>query len=195
MDNVYPAQSRMRASSWPWVAGITVLCVTLFFPPPLPILADSWGSLASIINGGGSFWQALHAMSIPPHFLKYYLTHYLWSIFTKDLLPICGFPFIWSIVSVGMWRGIVKHEPRPTVRKGMLALFLADVIAWLTSVVVIGVIIWAISPKESGPDAPAILPTLVTEIIITIQAVLYLPFVLLVGALIARLQARTWLPM
>ncbi|EFH81752.1 hypothetical protein [Ktedonobacter racemifer] len=191
MDNAYSAQRRLGISPWSWGVGIIVLFVTFFFPPPLPVATGSWGSFNYILSGGGSFWQALHSMSIPPHFLRYYLTHYLWNIFSNDLLPICGFPLIWSIVSVGMWQSIVSRGQRPTARKGMLALFLADVIAWLIGVVVIGLIIWMISPKQIVPDSPVILPTLITEIIITIQAVLYLPFVLLAGALIAKLQART----
>ncbi len=190
MDNVNSAQRRMGISPWPWIVGIVVLFVTFFFPPPLSVRTGSWGSLNYILNGGGSFWQALHSLSIPPHALRYYLAHHLWDLFSNVFLPICGFPVIWSIVSVGMWRNIVNRGQRPTAGKGMLALFTADVIAWLISVVVIGLIIWMISPKQGGPDSPAILPTLVTEVIITIEAVLYLPFVLLAGALLAKLQAH-----
>lgn len=190
MDNANSAQRRIGISPWPWIVGITVLFVTLFIPPPLPISADSWGELGSIIKGGGPFWQALHSISIPPHALRYYLAHHLWDLFSNVFLPMCGFPVIWSIVSVGMWRNIVNRGQRPTAGKGMLALFAADVIAWLISVVMIGLIIWMISPQQSGPESPAILPTLVTEVMITIEAVLSLPFVLLTGALLAKLQAH-----
>ncbi len=180
--------SNPRPGFWPWLmGGITFLITTLFPPLGFPLnysLIPIWLSpLVAYGSQGGIAWQVLHDVQENVA-ASYPVSALFWMI-----LPYCSIPIVLTLSSVLTWRRVVHRMPRPTAQRGLLAVVLAVALSLLA----IGLLdLLILGPLALfAPHEAYLLGLLIIAAAALGQSLWVLPGLLLAGATLAIVQARS----
>lgn len=188
MSSLAITRNRSRTSFWPWLmCGIAFIIATLFPPLNFPINYSLIPGLLQplVVYGvqGGIGWQLLHYIQEDA-----VASYSLGELFVL-IAPFCTVPLFLTLSAILTWRRVVNRSPRPTVRRGLLAAVLATVFALLTIVVLDLLILgpFALFTHNEGN----LLGLIIFALAALAQSLWVLPALLLAGALLAALQARS----
>ncbi len=188
MSALTVVRNRQHANFWPWLMGGITFIITTFFPPlnsslNYNLIPDLLQPLVAYNAQGGIFWQILHYIQ------ENAAASYPVGALLGLIVPFCTVPLFLTLSSVVTWRRVVNRAPRPTVRRGLLAAVLATVFALLTIVALDALILGPFA--LFAPDTGNVLGLIIIAIAAVAQSLWVLPALLLAGALLAALQARS----
>lgn len=185
MATLTPAQNTQPARIWPWLIGAAAFILAALFPPfpsninysMIPALLQP---LVSLGSPGGIGWQLLHygqddAFSGYP----------LGALFGM-IGPFCAVPIILPLVAFFFWRRVVQRAAHPTAWHGVKATALAAAVSLLI-IVLLDLLMFGTLTLFQGA---ALLGLVFFAMVALAQLVWILPGLLLIGALLAIVQAR-----
>jgi len=177
-----------RSWNWPWLMGGVTLLITIFFPPlNLPVnyavIPDWVGTLITYGLSGGIGWQVLYYVR------ENILTGYPFSALFWVIAPFCFVPLVLALSSVLVWKRVTKRALRLTIRRGLLAVVLAAGMALLT-IVLLALLIFGPWTLIAGQSALLLGMSIIIMVAVS-QILWFLPALLIAGAILATLQARS----
>jgi hypothetical protein len=169
------------------MGGVTFLITTLF--PPLglslnySLIPDWLQPLVAYGSQGGIGWQLLHYIQ------ENAAASYPLSAWLGLILPFCVVPIVLTLSSVLTWRRVVSRTPRPTAQRGLLAVVLAVALSLLA----IGLLdLLILGPFALfAPNEGNLLGLIIVAMAALAQSLWVLPGLLIAGAILAILQARS----
>ena len=182
------SNSNPQSRFWPWLmGGITFLITTLF--PPLKFLLNyslipNWLSpLVSYGSRGGIVWQIVRYVQ------ENTVASYPLSALSWLILPFCTVPIVLTLTLVLVWRRMVHRMPLPTVQRGLLAVVLGVALSLLA----IGLLdLLILGPFALfAPNEAYVLGLVIIAMVALEQSLWVLPGLLIAGATLALVQARS----
>jgi hypothetical protein len=183
-----------RAELWPWLMGGMTFFITILFPILcLPINYDkipNWLIVMLTLNGSVSWKLFFLMLSTNDPGDTSLFTPQLFPVLVFMLLLFLAMPIALTISSVLAWRRVVNRALHITMERGMLAALLATAFSLLT--VALLDLLSLVSLFFLYPNTGGLVAGLTIMCIISlVLSSGFLPGLLIAGAMLANLQARS----